>query len=198
MYGRENDTTPLDPHDLAPALVAGLVVAGLAADAGGYDPTSWGWSTIVLLLVAGAALLLGGRRLAALELALPVSLAALAAWTWLSLAWSSDVSQTVQEGQRMLLYVAGAVALLLLGRRSRVEGLLLSLAAAITGICCYALAMRLFAPGSGAYQVLSVDPQAGFRLARPLGYANALAIFAAPMTRRTSASRRSATPSARR
>jgi O-antigen ligase len=68
--------------------------------------------------------------------------------------------------------------LLLAGGRSRVTTLLASLTAAITAVCAYALATRLFDPGSGAYQVLSSDPQAGFRLARPLGYANALAIFA--------------------
>jgi O-Antigen ligase len=178
VYGRENAKTLLDPHELAPGLVAGLSVAALAADAGGYDPTSWGWSTIALLLVIAAALLLGARRLSPLEWALPASLAALAAWVWLSLAWSSDFSQTVQEGQRMLLYVAGTLSLLLLGRRSRVEGLLVALTVGITAICTYSLAWRMFAPGRGAYQVDAADQQAGFRLARPVGYANALAIFA--------------------
>ena len=179
MYGRENAKTLLDPRGLAPGLVAALGVGALAADAGGYDPTSWGWSTVALLIVVGAALIVGGRRLAPLEWALPGALAALAALVWLSLAWSSDFSQTVLEGERILLYVAATSALLLLGRRSRVESLLASLAAAITAICAYALIVRMFQPGSGAYQVDAVDPQAGFRLARPLGYANALAIFAA-------------------
>jgi O-antigen ligase len=178
VYGRANANKLLDPHELAPGVVAALIVAALAADAGGYDPTSWGWSTVVLLLVIGAVLILGARRLAPLEWALPAFLAALAVWVWLSLAWSADVSQTVQEGERMLLYVAAAFALLLLGRRSRVEALLASLAAAVTAICTYALTVRLVEPGRGAYQVQSFDPQAGFRLARPLGYANALAIFA--------------------
>ncbi len=178
MYGRNTAKSPLDPRELGPGLVAALSVAALAADAGGYDPTSWGWSAVALLLVIAVSLMLGGRRLTPLECALPASLAVLAGWVWLSLAWSSDVSQTVQEGERMLLYVAGAVSLLLLGRRSRVEGLLASLATAIAAISAYALAMRLFAPGSGSYQVFSADPQAGFRLARPLGYANALALFA--------------------
>jgi len=153
-------------------------VAALAADGGGFDPTSWGWSAVALLLVAAGSLALGGRRLAPVEWALPATLAALAGWVWLSLAWSSDFSQTVQEGERMLLYVAAPAALLLLGSRSRVEGLLASLAVAITAICAYALAVRTLAPGRGAYQVLSTDPQASFRLSRPLGYANALAIFA--------------------
>jgi len=159
--------------------VAGLGVAALAADGGGFDPTSWGWSTVALLLVVAGSLVFGGRRPAPLEWAFPVALAALGGWVCLSLLWSSDFSQTVLEGERMLLYVAGPAALLLLGRRSSVEGLLAALAVAITGICAYALAVRTLAPGRGAYQVLSTDPEASFRLARPLGYANALAIFAA-------------------
>jgi O-antigen ligase len=178
VYGRENAKTFPDLRELAPGLVAALAVAALAADSGGFDPTSWGWSTLALLLVLVAALFLGARRLSPLEWMLPAALAALTGWVWLSLAWSSDSSQTVQEGERMLLYLTGTLALLLLGRRSRVDGLVLGLAAAITAICAYSLGWRLFAPGRGAYQIDAADQQAGFRLARPIGYANALAIFA--------------------
>jgi O-antigen ligase len=165
-------------REVAPGLLAAFVVSALAADAGGYSPTSWGWSSIVLLVAAGLTLALGSRRLAPLELTLPAFVAAFAAWGWLSLIWSNDVSETIHEGERMLVYVVGVTALLLLGRRSRVESLLALVAAAITAICAYSLATRLFTPGSGAYQVVSVDPDAAFRLARPLGYANALAAFA--------------------
>jgi hypothetical protein len=179
VYGRETSKSAGDLRELAPGVVAGLSVAALAADSGGFDPTSWGWSAALLLLVTAWALLLGGRRLSLLESALPASLAALAGWVWLSLAWSSDVAQTVQEGERMLLYLAGATVLLLFGRRSSVEALVAGLAAAIVAICSYALTWRLLAPGRGAYQVISSDPEASFRLSRPLGYANALAIFAA-------------------
>lgn len=179
MYGRETAKSPGDLRKLAPGLVAGLAVAALAADAGGFDAPSWGWSAAVLLLVAAGALLVGARRLSALEWALPAALAGLCAWVWLSLAWSDDVAQTVLEGERMLLYLAGASVLLLLGRRSSVEGLVAGLAAAIVVVCAYALTWRMLAPGRGAYQVISSDPEASFRLSRPLGYANALAIFAA-------------------
>ena len=165
-------------HELAAGLVAASSVVALATDAGGFDPTSWGWSAVALLLVVAGSLLAGGRRLAPLEWAFPAALAVLAVWVWLSLAWTSDVSQTVREGERILVYVAGTGALLLLGRRSRVAFLLGFVAAAISGVCTYALAVRTLAPGHGAYQVLSTDPEASFRLARPLGYANALALFA--------------------
>lgn len=178
MYGRETSKTFLQPQTLSAGLVAALAVAVLAFDSGGYEATSWGWSAAALLLVSVAALLAGARRLTLVELALPASLAAFAAWIWLSLAWTSDVSQTVREGERALVYVAAAAALLLVGRRSGVYGLVASLAAAITAVCAFALVTRLFDPGGGAYQVGLSDPQAAFRLARPLGYANALAIFA--------------------
>jgi O-antigen ligase len=178
VYGRETSKTLRQPHALPAGLVAAFAVAVLAFDSGGYEPTSWGWSAAALLLVSVAALLAGARRLTLLELALPASLAALAAWIWLSLAWTSDVSQTVREGERALVYVAAAAALLLVGRRSGVYGLVASLPATITAVCTFALVTRLFDPGGGAYQVGLSDPQAAFRLARPLGYANALAIFA--------------------
>jgi O-Antigen ligase len=178
VYGRETAKTQ-DLRGLAPGLVAGLSVAALAADSGGFDPPSWGRSAIVLLVVVALSLGLGARGLSRAEWAFAAALTALACWIWLSLVWSSDFSQTVQEGERMLLYLAGAAAVLLLGRGSRVEGLLGLLAAAITGVCVYSLGLRLLSPGRGAYQVVSGAPDAGFRLARPLGYANALALFAA-------------------
>ena len=171
-------TTAPGLRGLAPGLVAGLGVAVLAADGGGFDPTTWGWSTAAFLLVVAGSLALDARRPFSLECFFLAALGALTGWVWLSLLWSSDFSQTVLEGERMLLYVAGPAALLLLGSRSSVEALLAALALAITAICAYALAWRTLAPGNGAYQVLSTDPQESFRLARPLGYANALAIFA--------------------
>ncbi|HEX3268036.1 MAG TPA: O-antigen ligase family protein [Gaiellaceae bacterium] len=179
MYGPQTADPPPGARELVPGLLAAFVVAALAADAGGYGPPSWGWSSLVLLGSAGVALVLGFRRLAPLEWALPALLAGLTALSLLSLAWSSDTAETVREGERLLLYVAGVSALLLLGRRSSVPWLLASVGAAITGVCAYALGMRLFSPGSGAYQIVSTDPDAAFRLARPLGYANALACFAA-------------------
>ena len=178
MYGpRTSDPRP-GASELVPGLLGAFVVAALAADAGGYAPTSWGWSSLLLLVAAGVACALGLRRLTPLEWALPALLCALTAFVIISLAWSTDVAETAHEAERMLLYVAGVSALLLLGRRSSVPWLLAAVGGAITGVCAYALGMRLFSPGSGAYQIVSTDPDAAFRLARPLGYANALACFA--------------------
>src|SRR4026209_1605438 len=142
-------------HDPRPAaiellagLLAALVVATLAADAGGDAATSWGWSSLLLpgsaggawaarswLVSAGVGCALGLRRLEPLEWVFPALLAGLAGFVMLSLAWSTDVAETIHEGERMLLYLAGVSALLLLGRRSSVPWLLAAIAAGIAGVC---------------------------------------------------------------
>jgi hypothetical protein len=102
------------------------------------------------------------------------SLGLLGAWTWLALTWSADFDQTVLEGLRLLLYVAVAVALVLLVRRDEVQPLLTG---ALTGIflpAAYGLVTRLFPDRLGVF-----DPIAGYRLQEPIGYWNALGAFAA-------------------
>ena len=81
-FGRETAKSLLRRRELAPGLIAFLTVALLAADAGGYEPTSWGWSALALLVVAGVLLACGARRLAPLEWALPAFLSILAGWVW--------------------------------------------------------------------------------------------------------------------
>jgi O-Antigen ligase len=101
------------------------------------------------------------------------ALGLLTAWTWLSLTWSDDVDQTVLEGQRTLLYLAGAAALVLLVRRDSVAQLLGGAATGIVLASGYGLATRLFPDRLGVY-----DPTAGYRLSEPF-YWNALGAFSA-------------------
>src|SRR6478672_2413339 len=97
-------------------LVAALIVVvltPLAAGNGGYFPVAWGWAAIGL----GAAALLGVVLHARLELTdtervTLVAWVALAGWTALSIAWSADVTQSVLEVERLLVYVAAVWALL--------------------------------------------------------------------------------------
>jgi O-antigen ligase len=157
------------------ALFAFAFLLGLAADSGGYAAPSWGWSTVVPAGVA-AGLLAFSRaraptRAGAVFLAL---LAAFVAWIWFSALWSDDLSETVLDGERGLVYLASAVALLLLGRSLP---LLYGALGAITAVSAYALATRIF--GGATYDVASAAPDATRRLAEPLGYSNALAAFAA-------------------
>ena len=94
--------------------------------------------------------------------------------TWLSLLWSDDVDQTVLEGQRTLLYVAVAAALVLVVRRVDVEPLLGGTLIGIFLPAGYGLLTRLFPDRIGVFDLI-----AGYRLQEPVGYWNALGLFAA-------------------
>jgi O-antigen ligase len=170
VYGRA--------RELGPLLLPFALVGGIALDGGGYEPTTWGWSTLFPLVIVGVALILGfARRPGGLGLAFLALLAAFAAWTFLSVAWSDDVARSVLEGERLLVYVAAAAAFLLF-RREQVGRLLAGLLGAITVVCAWALCLRAFG-GSGSYDVGSSSAAATRRLAAPLGYSNGLGLFAA-------------------
>jgi O-antigen ligase len=166
------------PKDAAEAAVVAVgscaLVAGVSAAAGGYFPTAWGWTALALLWATGLALLL--RRAVEVgvpELVLLGSLTGFGAWVWLSTTWSASVPQSFLEGERVLVYVAGATAaVLLIGRRS-VPQLLGGVLVGITLISTYGLATRLFPNRLGTF-----DPFAGYRLEAPVGYWNALGILA--------------------
>lgn len=163
---------------LGPALLSLVLVGGAAFDNGGYNASTWGWLTLVPLVLVGAALVLNrARRPDRLALGFLGLLAAFTAWTWVSIAWSDDISESVLEGERLLVYLAAAAAFIVLGRGqpARLVGGLL---AAITLACGWALFLRAFG-GSGSYDVASVSTDATRRLAAPVGYSNGLGLLAA-------------------
>jgi hypothetical protein len=100
--------------DARAVLLALLTITPLAAANGGYWPTAWSWSSLALLWIAGLALVLRGPALGRLEIATLGALLGLLAWIAASTLWSSNVGQTVSEVQRVLVYVAGLAAVLLL------------------------------------------------------------------------------------
>ena len=100
-------------------VASSIAIFGFAS--GGYYPTAWGWGALVALWLVATYLVIGAAtRPAPLALTMLGGLALLTAWTWLSLLWSDDVDQTALEGQRTLLYVAVAAALVLVVRREDV------------------------------------------------------------------------------
>ena len=154
------------------------LVGGLALDNGGFDATSWGWSTLLPLVIAGTVLALGRARSPnGLALAFLGLLGAFTVWTWLSAAWSSDFSASVLDAERLLVYLSSIAAFLLLARR-QVTRFLIGLLAAVSLVGVWALSLRAFG-GRGSYDVASVSADATRRLAAPLGYSNALGLFAA-------------------
>lgn len=160
---------------LAVPLGAACVLGGVAAAHGGYFPTAWNWTSLALLWLASLALALRPRiALSRAEVIVLIGLFVLTGWTALSLLWSQNPGASIEETQRTLVYVAGALALALGVDSRRVGSLMGGAVIAIGAVCAYGLATRLF-PDRFGY----VAPFAGYRLFAPLGYWNALGAFAA-------------------
>jgi O-antigen ligase len=152
----------------AAQLVPGAVVLGLALESGGYFPHAWVWSAVVLFWLAALVLVLRPVSLDRASVLFVGAAAALAAWTLLSATWSVAPQQSVLEARRALVYVAGALAVVVLPRRRLVpDGVLAAVVlTALVGVVRYLV--------SGP-----VDLAEGSLLSWPVGYANAFAALAA-------------------
>ena len=152
-----------------------LAIGVLAAAHGGYFPTSWGWSALVLYWAAAMALLVRrGISLSRGEIGLAAAATGLVGWIALSIAWSAARVDSVQELERALVYLAGVLALLLVVHERSVSSLLGALVAAVTLIAAYALATRLLPDRVGTFDSIAV-----YRLSEPVGYWNALGVLVA-------------------
>jgi hypothetical protein len=171
----------MDARELAPAIVSGFTVGAVGLAGGGYRAPTWGWATLALVAGSVAILVaLGLPRLGPLEPLFLGGLTALCIWTLVSAAWSLDRAQAVLESERLLLYIVGSLAFLLAARRRSLSYLLGGVLTAMTVVCVTALSIRLFPDTVHSGGVaFSADPQAAFKLAEPLGYANALGALAA-------------------
>jgi O-Antigen ligase len=159
-------------RDAIPALGTFALVSALGLDEGGYAPTAWGWSAVVVLAFLAVLLWRGAARPSRAAVALVAGLAALTAWAAASTSWSSDVAASVLEVERLLLYVGAAAVLVLAGSA---PALLAGVLGATTLLCTVGLANWLL----GDPEVpLSADPRAADRLTEPIGYANGVAILA--------------------
>ena len=160
---------------MACAAVTVAPVMGLAAAQGGYFPTSWGWASVPLLWATAIGLVARSQlRLSIVELVFAAALVAFTAWVALSIAWSNAPAASVLETERVLVYVAGVAAVLVLSKRGDVAVVLAGLLAAITLIALFSLATRLFPDRIGVFDRTGV-----YRLAQPIGYWNGLAVFVA-------------------
>jgi hypothetical protein len=164
--------------DVASALVfagSACAVGGLLAANGGYFPAAASWASLAVFWAAGLALLLRSvARPSRLELVFGAALVALAAWTWASLAWSSDVTQSVWEGERTLVLLGGVAAVVALAPRRPMRPLLAGVLLGAFSVCAYSLATRLFPARLGSF-----DSVTSYRLNAPVGYWNGLGITAA-------------------
>src|SRR5919202_2443589 len=148
-----------------------VVVDGIAA--GGYFPRAWRLTSFALLAFALAALV--GRPLIALarsERWFLGLLAALTAWTAASTIWSDPPGTSLLEGERDVVYLAAAAALLLGLERESLPVLLGGALAGTTAVAGYGLFTYLLFDHP-------LNPIEGNLLFEPLGYANGLGIYAA-------------------
>ena len=160
---------------MAGATVAFAAVAGLAADNGGYFPTTWGWASVGLCAVAAVLLAVNGfPRLRPLEAVVLAAIVGLSAWTFASSIWSISVGRSILEGERSLIYLSGVLVAILLSRREGGRAVVIGTWLGIVAVCTYALLTRLFPMQFGVF-----DPLAGNRLSSPVGYWNGLALLAA-------------------
>jgi O-Antigen ligase len=130
---------------------------------------------LLLCWIAGLVLVMGGTiRFTVWEAAATVSLWLLLGWTVLSGLWSLSTGQSVMETERTLVYAVALLVALLVVKQRSYRALLAGIWCATALVSVYALATRLFPERLGSF-----DPIAGYRLSEPIGYWNALGIFAA-------------------
>jgi hypothetical protein len=164
-----------DAWSFVPALGVAAATTTIAFARGGYFPTEWGWALFAFAFVC---LLAGVIRpdvsVGPPELVVVGALFGFAVWTLLSAAWSVSSAQPVLSGERVFVYVAALLAVVLLVRSPRdawapVVGVLVGAVV----ICGYALCTRVF-PGS----IVRFPPVDGYQLQEPIGYWNGLAVVA--------------------
>jgi len=109
-----------------------------------------------------------------LRVAFVATVGALAVWIALSSLWSVSSSGSVREVERILAYVAVALALAFVARRGDEPAVLSGALAGIALVTGYGLATRLFPDRFDTF----ADPDLPYRLAEPIGYWNALGLLA--------------------
>ena len=155
------------------AIVVFAAVTVLGLFRGGYAPTAWGWTALLLLWATTLALAFRTDLLVdANVLALLAAAIALVGWTTLSVVWSESVPRTMFEVERDLVYIAGLAAVAVGARLLSAQAIVVGISAGLAAIVVY---------GLGATIVSAPTPDAtqGYLLSRPVGYANAVGGVAA-------------------
>ena len=157
------------------AAVAAIVTAANASQ-GAYFSQSWGWVALAFLVPTTVLLILDRvERPGRWRIAFAGLMVALAGWIALSAVWSISTPATVREVERILVYVAVALAVAFVLRRGDGPGVAAGAAVGIVLIAAYGLGTRLLPDRLGAAD----DPFNAYRLAAPLGYWNSFGLLAA-------------------
>jgi O-antigen ligase len=156
------------------AATASIVTAPNASQ-GAYFSQSWGWVALAFLVPTTVLALLERATVPGrLRLAFVGTIGTLAVWIALSTLWSASPSASAREVERVLVYVAAALALAFVARRGDTAALLSGALAGITIVTGYGLATRLFPDRFDTFS----DPELPYRLAEPIGYWNSLGLLA--------------------
>ena len=159
----------------AVALLAPLAaVVGVGAANGGFFATAFGWTGLAFAWVVIVAAVASAARWGPLDVTWSLAAVALCIFMFASAFWAGSAGDAVDQGLRALVYAAAVAGALLLLRRRDIELWLFGLAFGAAAVCFYSLATRLFPDHFGAF-----NADAGYRLFVPIGYWNALGIFAA-------------------
>jgi len=157
------------------AAVAAIVTAANASQ-GAYFSQSWGWVALAFLVPATVLLILDrvdapGR----LRIAFAGLMVALAAWIALSTVWSVSAPASIREVERIVVYVAVALAVAVVLRRGDGPGIVAGATAGVVLVVAYGLGTRLYPDRLGSPD----DPFNAYRLAAPIGYWNSFGLLAA-------------------
>jgi hypothetical protein len=152
-----------------------VTLVAVASQNGGYYATTWNWAALVVAWIAVVVLSIREAvTLSRLELVTIGALFAFVGWVALSSLWTDSWPATVREVERDVLYPVAVLAAVVVFRGKSSRRLLGAVWVAITLVSWYALATRIFPDQAGRF-----DPIQQYRLFRPIGYWNALGIFAA-------------------
>ena len=149
-----------------------VAIAGVAAAHGGYFATSFGWTTLAFAWFAVVVVMLGAPRWGIFDRLWVVAGAGLCLYTFVSAEWAGSIDAAIQGAERTLVYVTGVAAALLILRRGDFSRWLGGLVLGAGCICVYSLATRLYPTHFGGFNT------SDYRLFLPIGYWNALGIFA--------------------
>ncbi len=164
------------------ALVVSVAMFGIAYDNGSYYLPSrntlaiavW-WAVIVGIVLR----LLIVENLPRASVAIAGVLAGLAAWTFASVFWAPSAENAFNEFNRVSLFLAVYVLVVLTARRNAIRWWCAGLEITAALIALIALVSRFF-PGTFSDQGIATRlPSVANRLSFPLGYWNGLAIFVA-------------------
>ncbi len=160
-------------RSLAALLLPLIAVAGVGAAKGGFFATSFGWTGLAFAWATLIGVSLVAPRWGPLDVCWLGTAGSMCLFTFLSAVWAGSAGEAVNEGFRSLVYLTGVAGALVVLRRRDITRWLSGLVLGAAGVCAYGLATRIFPTHFSGFD------SSDYRLFEPVGYWNALGIFAA-------------------